>query len=89
MSANEKPKEDLTEVDPVKQPWTEAWELAWEAYQAQEKHGGDEEMAALRNRAKQENDARYLGLEYARVFQHLPKAQFPKAPDIEPPRTGD
>jgi hypothetical protein len=45
-------------------------------------------MAFLRNRAKQENDARYLGPEYARVFQYLPKAHFPKAPEIEPPRTG-
>jgi hypothetical protein len=75
-------------VGPEKQPWTEAWEQAWEAYQAQEKHGGDEKMAFLRNRAKQKNDARYLGPEYARVFQYLPKAHFPKAPEIEPPQTG-
>ncbi len=40
-------------MGPEKQPWTEAWDQAWEAYQAQEKLGGDE-MAALRNRAKQE-----------------------------------
>jgi hypothetical protein len=85
MSANQ--KQDLTEVGPEKQPWTEAWEQAWEAYQAQDKHGG-EKMAFLRNRAKQENDARYLGPEYARIFQYLPKAHFPKAPEIEPPRMG-
>jgi hypothetical protein len=53
-------------VGPEKQPWTEAWDQAWEAYQAQEKLGGDE-MAALRNRAKQENDARYVVL--IRLFQ--------------------
>jgi len=86
MSANQKPKEDLTEVGPEKQPWTEAWEQAWEAYQAQEKLGGDEKMASLRNRAKQEDDARCLGPEYARVFQYLPKADHPKAPRIKAPR---
>jgi hypothetical protein len=83
MNANQQPREDLTEVEAEKQPWTEAWEHAWEAYQAQEKHGGDEKMASLRNRAKQENDARCLGPDYAKVFQYLPKADRPKAPQIE------
>ena len=61
MNANQQPKEDVTKVDAEKQPWTEAWEQAWEAYQDQQRPGGDENVAALRNRAKQENDARYLG----------------------------
>ena len=87
MGANQQQKEDLTEFGPEKQPWTEG-EQAWEAYQAQEKHGGDGKMAALRNRAKQENDARYLGPEYARVFQYLPKA-LPKAPQIKAHAKGD
>ena len=78
MNANQQPNEDLAKVEAEKQPWTEAWE----AYQAQEKPGGDEEMASLRNRAKQENDARYQGPEYARV----PKADRPKAPQIKAPR---
>ena len=82
MNANQQPNEDLAKVEAEKQPWTEAWE----AYQAQEKPGGDEEMASLRNRAKQENDARYQGPEYARVFQYLPKADRPKAPQIKAPR---
>jgi len=86
MNANQQPNEDLAKVEAEKQPWSEAWEQAWEAYQAQEKPGGDEDMASLRNRAKQENDARYLGPEYARVFQYLPKADRPKAPQIKPPR---
>ena len=52
----------------------------WEGYQAQEKLGGDEKLASLRNRAKQENDARYLGPIYLEVFEYLPKADHPKAP---------
>jgi hypothetical protein len=80
MEANQKPKEDLGEFGSEKQPWTEAWELAWEGYQAQEKLGGDEKLASLRNRAKQENDARYLGPIYLKVFEYLPKADRPKAP---------
>ena len=74
MHANQQP-EDLAKVGPERQPWTEAWEQAWEAYQAQQKPGGDEKVASLRNRAKQENDARYLGRGYyAIVCQYLPKA---------------
>jgi hypothetical protein len=80
MNANQQPKEDLAELGSEKQPWNEAWELAWEGYQAQEKRGGDEKLASLRNRAKQENDARYLGPIYLKVFQYLPKAERPKAP---------
>ena len=78
MSANH--QEDLGKLGSEKQPWTEAWELAWESYQAQEKLGGDEKLASLRNRAKQENDARYLGPKYHEVFEYLPKADNPKAP---------
>jgi hypothetical protein len=60
------------------QPWTEAWEQAWEAYQGQKKPGGDENLAAFRNRAMQENDARYLGAKYFKeVCQYLPKGQCP------------
>jgi hypothetical protein len=83
MSANQRQEEDLLKFGHEKQPWTEAWEQAWEAYQAQQKPGGDQELASLRNRAKQENDARYLGPEYARVFQYLPKAHRPKAPELK------
>jgi hypothetical protein len=83
MNANEQPEEDLAKVGPQRQPWTEAWEQAWEAYQAQHKPGGDEKVASLRNLAKQKNDARYLGPEYGRVFQYLPKADRPKAPRLE------
>jgi hypothetical protein len=79
---NEQREADLLKVAPEKLPWTEAWEQAWEAYQAQHKSGGDKNIAALRNRAKQENDARYLGAEYANVFQYLPKADRPKAPQL-------
>jgi hypothetical protein len=50
MHANQQP-EDLAKVGPERQPWTEAWEQAWEAYQAQQKPGGDEKVASLRNRA--------------------------------------
>ena len=80
MNANQQPKEDVTKVDAEKQPWTEAWEQAWEAYQDQQRPGGDENVAALRNRAKQENDARYLGPIYHEVFAFLPKADHPRAP---------
>ena len=80
MNPNQQRKEDLAEFWPEKQPWTESWELAWEDYQGQEKRGGDKELASLRNRAKQENDARFLGPIYLKVFQYLPKADSPKAP---------
>ena len=42
----------LEKVSPVRRPWTEAWEQAWEAYQGQQKPGGDEKLASFRNRAK-------------------------------------
>jgi hypothetical protein len=62
------------------QPWTEAWEQAWEVYQGQKKPGGDENLAAFRNRAMEENDARYLGVKYfEEVGQYLPKGQCPPA----------
>ena len=54
------------------------WERAWEAYQGQQKPGGDEKLASFRNRAKQENDARYLGDKYFKeVCQYLPKSECP------------
>jgi hypothetical protein len=77
MNANQQPEEDLTLVAPERQPWTEAWEKAWEAaYQkCQQEEGWDKEVASLRNRAVQENDARYLGQEYyATVSEYIPKA---------------
>ena len=53
-----------------------AWEQAWEAYQDQQKPGVDDNVVALRNRAKQENDARYLGPQYfGEVCQYLPKGE--------------
>jgi hypothetical protein len=53
-------------------------EQAWEAYQGQQKPGGDEKLASLRNRAKQKDDARYLGEKYfSEVYQYLPKGQCP------------
>jgi hypothetical protein len=68
----------LEKVSSVRRPWTEAWEQAWEAYQGQQKPGGDEKLASLRNRAKQENDARYLGDKYFKeVCQYLPKSECP------------
>jgi hypothetical protein len=68
----------LEKVSSVRRPWTEAWEQAWEAYQGQQKPGGDEKLASLRNRAKQENDARYLGGKYFKeVCQYLPKSECP------------
>jgi len=78
MSRDQQVGKDTKKVSPERQPWTEAWEQAWEAYQAQQKPGGDEEVASLRNRAKQENDARYLGEKIFReVFQYLPKGKCP------------
>jgi hypothetical protein len=68
----------LEKVSSVKRPWTEAWEQAWEAYQGQQKPGGDEKLASFRNRAKQENDARYLGDKYFKeVCQYLPSSECP------------
>lgn len=78
MNRDQQVGADIKKVSPEIQPWTEAWEQAWEAYQAQQKPGGDEEVASLRNRAKQENDARYLGEKHFReVFQYLPKGKCP------------
>jgi hypothetical protein len=79
MSEDQQLEVDTEKVSAERQPWTEAWELAWEAYQGQQKPGGDEKLASFRNRAKQENDARYLGEKYFReVFEYLPKAQCPQ-----------
>jgi hypothetical protein len=45
-----------------------------ESYQGQQKPGGDEKSAFFRNRAKQENDARYLGEKYfSEICEYLPK----------------
>jgi hypothetical protein len=74
MSENQQSETDLAKVSPERQPWTEAWEQAWEAYQDQQKPGGDE--ASFRNRAKEQNDARYLGEKhFAAVSQYLPKTK--------------
>jgi hypothetical protein len=70
--------QQLEKVAPVRRPWTEAWEQAWEAYQGQKHPGGDEELASFRNRAKQEDDARYLGAKYFQeICRYLPKAECP------------
>jgi hypothetical protein len=82
MSENRQPESKLSKVSSERQPWTEAWEQAWEAYQDQQNPGGDENVAALRNRAKQENDARYLGPQYfGEVCQYLPKGEPRRSPD--------
>jgi hypothetical protein len=66
----------LEKVAPVRRPWTEAWEQAWEAYQGQNNSGGDAELASFRNRAKEKDDARYLGDKYFKeICQYLPKAE--------------
>ena len=78
MSQDQQLEEGLEKVSPGRRPWTEAWEQAWEAYQSQKNPGEDENLVSLRNRAKQENDARYLGDKYFReVGQYLPKGQCP------------
>ena len=80
MSDNQQLGVDIEQVSSERRPWTEAWEQAWEAYQGQKKPGGDEKLAAFRNRAKQENDARYLGDKYFKeVCRYLPKGQCPPA----------
>jgi hypothetical protein len=82
MSENRQPESELSKVSSERQLWTEAWEQAWEAYQDQQRPGGDENVAALRNRAKQENDARYLGPQYfGEVCQYLPKDEPRQSPD--------
>jgi hypothetical protein len=76
MSEVQQPGINIDKVLSERQPWTEAWELAWEAYQGQHKCAEDEYPASFRNRAKQENDARYLGDKYFKeVSQYLPKGQ--------------
>ena len=76
MNEDQQLERDLAKVSSERRPWTEAWERAWEAYQGQNKAGGDEKVALFRNRAKQENDARYLGNKYFKeVGQYLPKAE--------------
>jgi hypothetical protein len=78
MSQDQQPEGDIEKVSSERRPWTEAWEQAWEAYQGQKKPGGDEKLASFRNRAKQEDDARYLGDKYFKeVCQYLPKSQCP------------
>ena len=68
--------ESLEKVSFERQPWTEAWEQAWEAYQGQQKPGGAEKLASFRNRAQQEDDARYLGEKYFNeICEYLPKGQ--------------
>jgi hypothetical protein len=72
MSEDQQLEADIKKVSPQRQPWTEVWEQA-EAYQGQQKPGGNEKIASLRNLAKQENDARYLGEKYfSEVCQYLP-----------------
>jgi hypothetical protein len=76
MSEDQQLEADIGKVSSERQPWTEAWEQAWEAYQGQQKPGGDEILASFRNRAKQENDARYLGEKYfSEICEYLPKGQ--------------
>ena len=76
MNKDQQLERDLAKVSSERRPWTEAWEQAWKAYQGQKKAGGDEKVALFRNRAKQENDARYLGNKYFKeVGQYLPKAE--------------
>jgi hypothetical protein len=78
MSEDQPLKADIEKVSAERQPWTEAWEQAWEAYLGQQKRGRDEKLASFRNRAKQENDARYLGEKYfSEVCEYLPKGQCP------------
>jgi hypothetical protein len=78
MSKDQQLEADIEKVSAERQPWTEAWEQAWEAYQGQHKSGGDEEVASFRNRAKKEDDARYLGEKYFKeVCEYLPKGQCP------------
>jgi hypothetical protein len=75
MTHDQQSEPDIDKISPVRQPWTEAWEQAWEAYQGQRKPGGDEKLASFRNRAAEEDDARYLGEKYFNeVREYLPKA---------------
>ena len=80
MKENQQFEDDKDKISSEPQPWTEAWEQAWEAYQGQKEPGGDENLAGFRNRAMEENDARYLGPKYfGEVGQYLPKGQCPPA----------
>jgi hypothetical protein len=47
MSEDQQLEADIGKVSSERQPWTEAWEQAWEAYQAQQKPGGDEILASF------------------------------------------
>ena len=79
MSDNQQLGADGEQVSSERRPWTEAWEQAWEAYQ---QPGGDKKLASFPNRAKQENDARYLGDKYFKeVCRYLPKGQCPPGID--------
>jgi hypothetical protein len=78
MSQDQELEPTIDKVSDERHPWTEAWEKAWEAYQGQHNSGEDEKVASLRNRATQENDARYLGEKYFNeVCEYLPKGQCP------------
>jgi hypothetical protein len=79
MSKDQQLDANVEKVSARRQSWTEAWEQAWEAaYQGQKKPAGNEKLASFRNRAKQENDARYLGEKYfSEVCEYLPKGQCP------------
>jgi hypothetical protein len=78
MGKDQQLETDIKKVSAERLPWTEAWEKAWEAYQGQKKPGGDAKLASFRNRAKHEDDARYLGEEYFNeVCEYLPKGQCP------------
>ena len=84
MSEDQPGEADLEKVASERQPWTEAWEQAWEAYQDQQKPVDQEKAASLRNRAKQENDARYLGPEYfEQVREYLPKSETDVEPEVK------
>jgi len=76
MSEDQQLEADLGKVSSERQPWTEAWEQAWEAYQGQQNPGGNENLASFRNHAKKENDARYLCQKYFReIGEYLLKGQ--------------
>jgi hypothetical protein len=78
MTQDQELEPDIDKISAERQPWTEAWEKAWEAYQGQHKPGGDEKLSSFRNRAAKENDARYLGEEnFNEVREYLPKGQCP------------
>ena len=49
MSEDQQWEADIEKVSAKRQPWTEAWEQTWEAYQGQQRPGGDKKVASLRN----------------------------------------